>query len=265
MGEAKNMRERFLKANPVCCFCGGGKPATTVDHVPSRACFYGRAYPEGFEFPACEQCNSQSSLDEQVFALLCHLSDRNPENYDATQTSKLISGVRNNQPQLLPNPRLSANDKRRGLKQTGQRLPIGASLADVSMAFVPRQNDQIVKRVTAKIGQALYYRHKGKIVPLTHSLTCNWTQSSNLKQMAPFDQIAKDFVFFEKGKRANLNFGDRFQYVWNEEEDGEPDIFGMIAQFDKGMVICAMFLDGSASSEESDLSNMVTIQEILNS
>jgi hypothetical protein len=263
VGEAKSKKERFLKAHPICCFCGGGVPATTVDHVPSRACFFGRAYPEGFEFPACQQCNGQSSSDEQAFALLCQLSDRNPQNYDATQTRKLIGGVRNNQPHLLPNPRLSANDKRRGLKQTGHKLPVGASLKDVSMAMIPHEFDPIVKRVTAKIGQALYYRHKGKSMPLTHRVTCHWTQASNLKQMAIFEQIAVDFTFFEKGYRPNLNFGDRFRYVWNVEEDGEPDIFGMIAQFDKGMVICAMFWDGLVLADPSDEPNWPSVKDIL--
>jgi hypothetical protein len=265
LGQAKYKKEQFLKSHSKCCFCGGNELATTIDHVPSRACFYGRAYPEGFEFPACDKCNGSSSLDEQAFAFMCHLSDRNPDNYDKKQTSKLIDGIRNNQPHLIPKMLQSANEKRRALKQLGQLRPSGWPLERVPMAQISRDFDPILKRVTAKIALALYYRHKGKAAPHSHGLSCYCTQATNRIKMAGFEKVAKEFSFVERGWRSNLNFGDRFGYIWNEEENGEPDMFGMIAQFGQGMVICAMFLEGSTLTKEVNEEKWLTVSDILTS
>ena len=32
-------KKLFFAKHPYCCFCGGTKPATTLDHVPPKACF----------------------------------------------------------------------------------------------------------------------------------------------------------------------------------------------------------------------------------
>jgi len=56
MGQARRRRaalDRFLAEDPVCCFCGGSRAAETGDHVPGRAIFLERKWPEGYLFPAC--------------------------------------------------------------------------------------------------------------------------------------------------------------------------------------------------------------------
>src|SRR4051794_40646259 len=73
MGAAKGkraIREQFLKDHPLCCFCGGATTATTEDHVPSRALFRDRQWPEGYVFPACQKCNGVSSKHELIIAML---------------------------------------------------------------------------------------------------------------------------------------------------------------------------------------------------
>src|SRR5258708_15176126 len=90
------MDQYFLKAHPLCCFCGGTKPATTVDHIPARSCFVGRRWPEGYAFPACGDCNATTRITEAIAAAIsrCH-----PDPKDATQTAellRLVEGIRNN-------------------------------------------------------------------------------------------------------------------------------------------------------------------------
>jgi hypothetical protein len=83
MGEAKQRKirqRRFLEEHNLCCFCGGTIEATTVDHVPARTCFKGRAYPETFEFPACQPCNAASRIDEIAFSFFVKkMGVRKPE------------------------------------------------------------------------------------------------------------------------------------------------------------------------------------------
>jgi hypothetical protein len=71
MGEAKakiSKKAEFLLRHPECIYCGA--PATTVDHCPPRCFFAGKHGPEGYEFPACQPCNSGARLDEQALSVL---------------------------------------------------------------------------------------------------------------------------------------------------------------------------------------------------
>ncbi len=256
-------KQRFLRDHPICCFCGGATPSVTTDHVPNRACFQGRAYPEGFEFPACGRCQVRSRPDEQAFAFLCNLSDRNPDNYDGDQSRRLIHGIRNNQPHLFPRLPESANERRRGLRQLGQALPPGMSLSEVPMVSLSTDYEPIIRRIGAKIGLALYYRHKGIPALETMGITCNWAQAVNMKMMAIFAEVAKDLQFREEGWRPNLDFGDRFSYIWNiEDSSNDPDIFAAIVQFGQGMVVCILMTDISKFSDDGELEHWVTVKDL---
>lgn len=70
MGSSKRLKEKFLQENPLCCFCGGGRPAEEPDHIPSRSMFLNRQWPEGFEFPACVECNRETRYDEEIVAFI---------------------------------------------------------------------------------------------------------------------------------------------------------------------------------------------------
>lgn len=70
MGANVSRKKLFLAQHPLCCFCGGHRPSAEPDHVPSRVLFDKRQWPEGFEFPACIDCNRATRHDEQVVAML---------------------------------------------------------------------------------------------------------------------------------------------------------------------------------------------------
>ena len=68
-----NNRERFLASNPICVFCGGVNPATTVEHCPPRALFQHKHWPEGFDFAACEACNHGTGDQDAIVAMLARM------------------------------------------------------------------------------------------------------------------------------------------------------------------------------------------------
>src|SRR5258708_31634045 len=73
MGMSKLKRAQFFSAHPWCCFCGGSAPATTEDHIPSRAIFDSSNWPEGYSFPACDACNGLTRFDEIIIAMLSRI------------------------------------------------------------------------------------------------------------------------------------------------------------------------------------------------
>ena len=81
MGEAKrsavaarSATQRQIGEHPFCCYCGGLKPATTIDHQPPKILFPNKHRPKGLEFSACEDCNRASSGDDAVFALASRMT-----------------------------------------------------------------------------------------------------------------------------------------------------------------------------------------------
>lgn len=71
----------FIKNHPTCCFCGGETAATTIEHQPAKIIFPNKHRPKGLEFPSCQPCNSQTSGDEALVALVARIggSQRSPD------------------------------------------------------------------------------------------------------------------------------------------------------------------------------------------
>ncbi|CAN7540025.1 hypothetical protein LJR234_003992 [Mesorhizobium amorphae] len=160
MGEGKTKRERFLAEHPLCFFCS--EPVETIDHVPSRQCFYNGVGPEGFEFPACQRCNNSAGPTEQVVAFYLHMANQDTASDSSIgQFEKLVRGVQNNAPALMPKMDLSANYKRRASKRIGYVRGPGESYADAPIVELPDKNRDAFRVFARHLTCALYYRHTG--------------------------------------------------------------------------------------------------------
>jgi hypothetical protein len=165
MGDAKrrlNRRREFLKMHSRCVYCAG--LATTSDHCPPRSFFFGRHWPETYEFAACGACNAAARLDEQGLAVLlrCTLQQRGED--DQPEWNRLVNGVRNNQPQLLAEwTSLTRNEIKQGLRRTfgdhGDRL----RHAGWGLASIGPLTKAMIARFMIKLAKALYYKHNGDI------------------------------------------------------------------------------------------------------
>ena len=131
-------KQRMLRDNPICCFCGGGVQSTGEDHIPPRACFPAGYHPEGMEFPACDDCNQSTRPYDDMFGFYAIAVDFDEENLDAETFNKRIQGLLNNYPDALPVENLSANQKRRKIKSMGMQRPAGQFLKDVGLVSVPQ-------------------------------------------------------------------------------------------------------------------------------
>ena len=101
----------------MCCFCGGLVPATSRDHQPARALFDRKEWPEGYEFPACKQCNFESKQHEGVLAVFVRLAIDGRDPQTNKDLGKYLDGMRNNYPDALRV--LTTNEKRAFFKEEG--------------------------------------------------------------------------------------------------------------------------------------------------
>lgn len=237
MGQARNRKKLFFERHNTCCFCGGVEEATTIDHVPNKDCFKGRAFPEGFEFPACEKCQVALRLDEQVFSFVVQMLDRNSDNYDREQARRAISGIVNNHPELAPQTVSDPADKIAALHAMGQPIPITTPLSDVPLIALPAGIADSIERVAMKIGLALFYRETGRIATKDHRIFAAWAMSSDRYAMQGIEQIKSMARFETSGWRPNLKFGDRLTYRWDVSENPDEDIFMAVVEFGRGLII----------------------------
>jgi hypothetical protein len=104
MGQAKNKSAglaKFLAQHPRCCFCGGLRVAETGDHVPGRAIFLERKWPEGYLFPACTDCNAATSKDEMLIAVFARAFPNAETGVEQREFRAALSGPSNNWPETL--------------------------------------------------------------------------------------------------------------------------------------------------------------------
>lgn len=259
MGEAKNRKRRFLADNPNCCFCGGGEPATTIDHVPPRTCFPDRIGPEGFEFPACASCQNASRLDELALGFFVRLIDHDEANYRESQSDTSLAGLKNNLPHLLPRFDLPGPAKRRAYKDFGVEKPGGVFSSDLPIVGLPEEAHEPLLRYARKMACALFYREMGRAAPLDYSVWATWSQVQNRAQMERWRKFGEMTPLITKGGRTNLDLGNRFAYRCNKRTS--PDMFAAIAQFGQGMVI-AMAVVNPESRSRMDHHEWVSVGDV---
>lgn len=243
MGRSRDKRRKFLAEHQICYNCGKN-PSTTIDHVPSRECFHHRVGPEGFEFPACEECNWKLAEIEQAFALLIRLADFTPDAFNQMQLDKLVQGVRNNNPDMLPSDFSSTREKRNWLKNIGYELQPGEIVADVPVLKMGDGWKDALDAFSRKLLAALYYKEIGRPLKLDHLLRTVVVQYVDGNGQQLLEKLVPMLPKLRIGERRNTNIGDQFLYAFGTEP--EADLFVFFAQFSQ-----AWFVMGVAGMPEN--------------
>ncbi|NCP11452.1 MAG: hypothetical protein GW859_05780 [Sphingomonadales bacterium] len=129
------------------------------------------------------------------------------------------------------------------------------------MAVFPRNPDPMIRKVGAKLGLALYYRHKGKPAPREYFCACYWTQLVNRKVVDGWREFAQDLTGVVVGQRSNTDLGNRFRYIWGIEAEGMPDIFVAICEFGKGVAVCSIVV-APAVSEATNQNGWISVRDL---
>ena len=233
MGEAKRQRAasaahraRFFKQHPVCCFCGGLVPTEESDHVPARAIFSDRHWPESYEFPSCVPCNRATRADEEVIALLARLFPATKVESDLMQFKKLLRSIKERRPEVLDEMWVTRSGARKALRDHGASLPRGQLYRDLPLISVQGPLVQsAVRQFSRKLGLALYFKHAGKALPATGALwTRWWTNWSIAKDPIP-PELETAMPRMPKLTRNNTDLSAQFSYRWGMQEGAEMATF----------------------------------------
>ena len=247
MAQGASRKARFLSEHPLCCFCGGTRPATTLDHVPPKACFPRGFWPEEFEFPSCNPCNNGTSKHDAIFgyySMLLAFNEDNRTPADLERLEKLRDDIARRCPDALPDP---------ASRQPIYRADhiITPSPVAISVSTKPAVNEAI-KTIGEKLAHALYYREMKRIMTSDHRFFASTYQlqragtedlTAFLKRLLPDLRI---------GRRSNIRkYGNRFAYMSGCKP--KEDLFLFAAQFGYGLVCWGMVLGpGMELSESND-------------
>lgn len=222
-------REKILADHPKCCFCEGSQAATTVDHVPARICFVGKEGPEDFEFPACKECNNLSGLSELVAALYIRMADWDERNQSKADLDKLISAVKNNAPDCLPQLTVPANKKRQILRDRLGRLPPGMLLEDLPAATAPPAVARHFEIFARKLIAAVHFKNTGLILSSDHDLFFAVDQVGTVRSKEWLDFAVTRFGPGIVAGRRNKDI--RNQFIFNHAYHDAHGFSGLYAQF----------------------------------
>jgi hypothetical protein len=228
----KTRQQKFLDEHPNCYFCGGANPATTIDHVPPRACFPDGYSPEGFESPACKACNEGTVKQDQLFGLYSMLFDFDESKMgreeDLKKMMKLRQGIANNYPEALPDEARAYPVNRVGSIITPKPVAI-------SLPTTPSLKNA-VEVAGRKLTHALYFRETGKILTPGHQFLNAAYQPQRVGTQDLTALLTSFLPNLTVGGRTNIKeYGDRFRYNFGNKE--QEDFFFYGAQFGHGIIL----------------------------
>jgi hypothetical protein len=231
---------RFLAEHHFCCLCGGEELATTIDHIPPKACFPVGYCPDTFEFPSCSKCNNGTAKEDLIFGLYSQIldfSETKGSDVDRARIEQLRKDIGRRYPEAMP--------------CTDSSTPIyrvGSVLSPHPVAYAvpfPRNVVQpTIQLQQAKLTHALYYRETGKVLTKKHSFTGLVYQLQGSGSSFT-DYLNKLLPEEYKGIRINIcNYGSRFMYKFGYKD--KDDFFMYAVQFRVGLIVCGLVFGESA-------------------
>jgi hypothetical protein len=202
--------------------------------------FRARAWPEGYEFPACSACQSVSSKDEMLVAFLSRMNPNTEDAKELAAFEDLIRSVENNFPGISESMRLSVNRKRAWVERRGHELPSGLAAGELPLVSIedPRFEAAVTTFAT-KLFMALYYLHTRRIVPRGGGARFRWW--TNAQDLSPLNtpELQQILSRFPELKRARTSLEDQFSYRFAAPVDN-PDLYAFLVTFNRSFVMMGM-------------------------
>ncbi len=243
-------RAAFFAAHPLCIFCGGATPAAEIDHVPSRQLFTAKQWPEGYEFPACSDCNRATKDVEQIVAVLSRTFPDGATEAERLEMQAGIKAVANNYRQILLEMRPTANQVRRFLRSHGIRKDPNRFTTDYRLLSAEGPQTRLTFGAYArKLFTALHYKHTGKIIPASGGIA--WTRFSNVDSVTNaipegIFELAQTTPVLTRGK-IDLDSQFSYRYVCS----GTGEVAAYLAAFRFSFAILGhVQLDASTFPQE---------------
>jgi hypothetical protein len=248
MRRGKQGRQQFFEAHPICCFCGGEKPAVEEDHFPSRSLFRGHHWPEGYVFPACVECNRITRRDELIVAWLARarVLDGPRRKLDEDDFERRCAAVNRRFPGLLESMQsgVTLRERRTVRDKLGMQMPPDSSLLDVpvlSITDVRIQN--AVLNFGRKFGLALFYKEFGAPMPIGGAVGVRWYSNFQVETGEIPATLSEALPHRPPVMRAKVDLSDQFAYRVGTAQDNGTRIGIYRADFRTAFAIVAPFSD----------------------
>lgn len=253
MGESRSRTGATIAAHPWCIFCGGSKAATSREHTPPRTLFAGRQWPEGFEFPACANCNGGTSNDDKLAAMMAFMSPR-PEDSEAIagQGMKLVQAMLRHDPSKVSDMLgIDPAERQRVAAELGMAPAPGQSLDDLPIVRVTGDMDAAVRSLARKPTKALYWTETGAILPAGAGILFHWftnadhMRNGSIPALMHFNKFAtRDVPMRRNGK----DLADQFALRVGLSEGGTVMLLMATFRMAFGFVVVAYSTTGAAES-----------------
>lgn len=248
----QRQRREFFAQHPMCIFCAGVAPATTLDHVPSRRMFHQKNWPEGYVFPSCKRCNQETKDAEQVMALISRMAPDAKTEKERLEVLTLAKAISNNYPGVLKEMRATSEQTAEYRSKPWLPTLIKAGLAAHEPLSVrgPLVN-KFAGMLARKLFTALHYKEFGKIIPREGGILWRWyTNAQRLDDALPYDLIETLRQRPGPIERARRNLSDQFSYHFEKVVDGE--LTGYFVTFRRSFAMLG-FVDMNATELQSGL------------
>jgi hypothetical protein len=236
MGMSRKRKDAFKAAHPFCIFCGGQAEATTIEHCPPRAMFQNRDWPEGFEFPACADCNNGSADDDLIVSFLARTDPFNDTGNIDGRVPAIIDSVHQKFPGLIRKMLPSANEARRINERLGIAPAAGRTNQEAGAVHVTDEMHQAVGVFAAKLVKAIYYMQTSTPFPSGARLAMRWFTNAELLtnngRYSTFDLLQEMAGFAPELRRAKSFLNDQFSYKVSLSE--ERDLISLQAKLGQG-------------------------------
>lgn len=246
MSASKAKRQKFFVEHPICCFCSGGEPATTQDHIPGRALFERRIWPEGYLFPACNDCNRESSDNELAVALFASMSET--KRHSDTQLQELrkrFDAFKRQCPNLAQRIKTYSRSGELSLlkKQNVPAWNATTGLQRKVMVF-PSEALNMCNEFGIKLGKALHYMHAKTIVPVDSVVSCKVFTNADMEHLdEEVIQKINSLPDFPKIAASKKPLNDQFTYKYVITEDKRKGAFTVM--FGKDALLFLIVIDSS--------------------
>lgn len=240
VGEAKKRKERLADGSALCIFCGGQRVATTEEHCPPRALFREKKWPEGYVFPACEECNGGTSDDDLMVAFLAQLSEAGNAH---KKTAGLMYQVKRQFPGFIEGmfQRSTAEARRLGRKVRLRPGP-GETYRELPVVKLPEEAHKSVSVLARKLTKAIYFKQTQSIFPTDGGIMFQWftnAQKMEHGRIVLLDAVAHFAAMSAPKRRNGKDLTDQFDYKYSVDKSGElhllqvlfGDVFGFVTIF----------------------------------
>jgi len=232
-GRIKELKDRdfALSRSKYCIFCGGSTPADSAEHYPPKAVFTERRFPEGYVFPACQQCNAGTRHQDKVIAFLSRMEPSDDPKL-SDELAKLFNSLANERPkdirQLFS---LSGVEKKKAAEKIQYKIPAGTLYRDLPIVKVPDWIDETVNIFIQKLTKALHFHHTGLTFPATGLIESRWyTNANHLAGQIP-EQLFNIPTETPILVRAKVDLSNQFNYRYGISEDSTFAMYSVFFRY----------------------------------